>query len=97
MTRLLGVVSGSVTAIHDTCAGYSAAETGFTVRPVDNFRAPHFGFLRYSSQRKSLMATRFYHCFGEAKKAGDIRGLDKNARLGSFFVPDPCSSIQILQ
>lgn len=43
------------------------------------------------------MATTFYHCFGEAKKAGDIRGLDKNARLGSFFVPDPCSSIQILQ
>jgi len=96
-TGLLWIVRGSVTAIHGTCAGYSAAETGSTAQPVDNFQAPHFGFLRWSSQRKRLMATTFYHCFGEAKKAGDIRGLDKSSRLGSFFVPDPCSQIQILQ
>ncbi|KAB2658059.1 hypothetical protein F9K94_07590 [Brucella tritici] len=90
---MLRIVRGSVTAIHGTCAGHFAAEA----QPVDNFQAPHYGFLRCSSQRKSLMATTFYHCFGEAEKAGDIRDLDKNSVWRSFFVPDPCSAFEILQ
>jgi len=94
---IVGIIRGRGIAFHGTCAGQPAAETGSTAQPVDNFQAPHSGFLRCSSQRKRLMATTFFHCFGEAEKTGDIRDLDKNAVWRSFFVLDPCDAFEILQ
>ena len=93
----IGIVRGGSPLFHMPICGLSAVKIGLAVKPVDNFQARHFGFLKCSTQSKSLMATTFYHCFGEAKKAGDIRDLDKNGHLGSFFVPDPCSTNKILQ
>lgn len=46
---------------------------------------------------EALRLLAFEAASAKSKKAGDIRDLDKNSRLGSFFVLDPCSQIQILQ